>query len=245
MNLESEKLPAGKNRTFVTDTGEQRILIGKGEHSNVYKILEGPLAGLVCRSPLNKASELNTEKVSLLRFRRHQIAHAMFPEYVLDVRMVNLDRREMLSREVIRSKENLRDCTRVGLSRRRERTLEPLDPSISSIAKMMNRAGIQVEANKPNVSVVKNNGSLSICFFEIKQINCEKISAWIERQVPPASGVSTLLRMYKFEAELADIELMMLFRDGTERENILYEHHATDLASIYEKEIGKKILASW
>ena len=161
-----QKLPAGKDRVSFNHEGDQRMTIGMGEHAAVYRMLGGVFEGLVCRSPIHKPSVLNTEQEGLLRFRRHQIAHAVFPEFTLDVKAINVDTREMFSTEVVRSKENLRDCTRVGLNRRKERTLEPLDDDIQLLARKMLKAGIEVEANKPNVSKVRNADGISVCFLK-------------------------------------------------------------------------------
>ncbi|MCB0321468.1 MAG: hypothetical protein KDD60_11130 [Bdellovibrionales bacterium] len=239
-------MPAGRNRLVEDDDGHRRMSIGQGEHAIIYRMLDGPFEGLVCRSPVTLPTGINTEKEVLLRFRTHQIAHVLFPDYVLDVQAVNLENREIFSIEVERSKQNLRDCTRVGILHRRERVLEPLDQDVLDIVQEMESAGVTVEANKPNVSVVRNGENTKICFFEILGIDTDKVRSWVLRH--PEKGVNLgrideLLKLYEFEIGVRDIDLMLLLRDRAERLQVLEEEGVSELFDIYNKELEVRIFA--
>ena len=245
MNKEEINLPSGKNRLDKNDLGHRRMTIGQGEHASIYRMLDGPFEDLVCRSPIESCSGLNTEKEGLLRFRSHQIAYALFPNYVLDVRAFNAENREMFSVEVERSKQNLRDCTRVGLLRRRERVQEPLEDEVLEVVKKMKEVGISVEDNRPNVSIVRSNQGLKICFFEVLGVDPQRIRSWLHSE--PSSEVDyervqNLLKLYEFEKGIEDIDLMILLRDRQERAQILSEEGVSELDDLYDRELNLTIL---
>lgn len=240
-------LPSGKNRVVVHRGDERRLKIGAGEQAEIFRILTGPRTGLVCRSPVERPGLHfgNSEKEALLRFRRHQIAHNLFPDYNLDVVGVDLETREIYSVEVVRSKQNLRDCTHVGLLRRFERSQSPIPLIAEKRIAEMKDAGVVVQDTLPNVSVVSSNGTLVPTFFEVCVVDCAKTRSWIEQNVQDqrsAQHTLDLLDAITLESQLRDVELFIMLRDRNERIDVLNMKGLGRLEGFYDREIGTQLI---
>jgi hypothetical protein len=221
--------------------GEQMLRIGRGEQADVYRMLAGDFRGLACRLPQDRPCVVNSQKEALLRFRRHQIASSFFPESNLNVVAVDLQTRGMFSEEIERSKQNLRDCTSHGLSRRAERVAKPLPKMAASVLEKMFEAGVLAEANLPNVAIV---GGTAIC-FEIQGIDIHKARTWLtSNNLSPAriNHCLRLLELYEFEILVPEVDLYLLLTDLDERTKILRDYKKLHLQDYYSSAIGGEVL---
>lgn len=219
-----------------------RLIIGAGEEADIFRYIDGMLMGRVGRVP--KGTEHygpNTEKNALLRYRRHQIAHLLFPQYNINVVGLDLSDREMYSMEVERSKSNLKAASSHGLSRRNSLKHKRDVPKKAEAAIMeMAGAGVIVHTGEVNVSVGKND----IKLFEVIGIIPEKARIRLtSHDYPPASVEKGLLLIeaLEFERKLPDIELFEIMRDPAARNEILQEQNKVHLEKIYSQEIGNTI----
>lgn len=220
-----------------------RVKIGGGEQADVFLYLDGPFRGQVGRIPNGYEFQVpSTEKSLLHRFRAHQIAFLLFPEFNIRPTELDLNDSEMRSDYVSRSPENVLASTEVGIGRRHDPGRnESLPRAALEAGDKMNRAGVYVHNGLPNVSVTPER----IIFFEVVAIDGAAVRRYLkECEMPEAKKdfIMTFLRAYELEDHLNDEAVEELIDDPRLRLAILREHDCLDLAPLYQAEIGTMII---
>ncbi|MBU0761829.1 MAG: hypothetical protein KKD39_02285 [Candidatus Altiarchaeota archaeon] len=228
----------------VEDTPKgRRKLIGLGEEADIYLYLDGMLKDKVGRVQRGEEHyEPRTEKNNLMRYRRHQIAYLLFPQYNLNVVGVDLSDKELLSMQVIRSKSNLKDATSTGVRKRNERAKRDLPKEAIAPLMEMQKAGVVVHTGVVNVSVSDSG----IKFFEVDAILPDLARKHLTEHDYPQHTVEKgmlLIEALELETKLSDIDLHFLFREPQERSQILKKHKKEHLETLYSQEIGSTITA--
>ena len=217
-----------------------RMLIGVGEEADIYYYLDGLLKdhiGRVVRGEEHYAP--NTQKINLQRYRMHQIAHLLYPQYNLDVRGVDLEDGEMYSLQVVRSKDNLRDAVSRGLSRRKQRSELPMLPQAKAAAKEMAEGGVIVHTGFVNASVRGDE----VMFFEVVNIVPDKAMTRLTEGYPAdvVEKGRPLIDAFRLERDISDIELHLMLSDPKERMRILKDHGMERLETLYSRELGSNV----
>jgi hypothetical protein len=222
----------------------RRKLIAEGEQANVYMYLDGMLKGNVGRVPIGDQDQVpTTEKGLLNRFRAHQIAYLMFPQYNINVLGLDLNDGEMLSTYVKRSIGNLRHATSRGVGMRHDKrgVEDKLPPEAEAAANEMSAAGVFVHDGLPNVSVTAGEAR----FFEIVAVDPALARKRLgSGKYPPATVERgrLLIDAYELETKLYESEAEDLIDSPRLRAQILSQHGKGHLAKFYEEEIGKAVI---
>ncbi|MFA6268607.1 MAG: hypothetical protein WCW13_01110 [archaeon] len=193
-------------KTIVHTPFGKKTLIGEEDRGKVYYYTEGKLKGLVGRVP--KDVEHFMPRPSLknmaLRFRAHQIAYLLFPEWNLRPKRFIPETKEIITQHVLRSKQNIRMATSRRETARQKKVNYP--PEAVAPLKKMRLAGIDIQTGKQNVSVV--NGKPT--FFAVGGINPKMLRKYIaQTQITPTRKTAVLkaIELYNQLDRMSDLDV--------------------------------------
>ena len=157
----------------------RRKLIGEGDRAKVYFYKDGKLKGLVGRIPKSSIPFApfwppNSLKHQFLRFRAHQIAYLLFPEWNIYPKKFLAEDNQIISKLLPRSDKNIRmNGHRRAVERAKETTIpkEAKRPFLE-----MRKAGLEVHGGPENVSVVNGRPT----FFAIEGMDIKTIRAYLD-----------------------------------------------------------------
>ena len=217
--------------------------IGVGEEARIVLYRSGPWAGKVGRIPENNHEQVtNTDKAMLCRFRQHQIAYLLFPQYNLNVCGLDLNSYELFSDLVPRSAENIAHATPVGVSLRYTRfDAGSLPPAAREADQLMRAAGVFVHNGLPNVSVTPGR----ITFFEVESIHSPLAADYAARELRDPDSrrrAKLLITAYEFERRLYESEVEDLIESLPLRRRLLERRGLNELNGLYDAEVGRIII---
>ncbi len=195
--------------------------IGHGESADVFPLDKQREPTKVIRVPKereHKVTEGTPEREALNRYRRHQIAHALFPKNNLRVRGIFHEDKGMVSDFVHRPASNKRFSVQIRRGGRYEKVQETENPAILERAEEMKKAGLEPNLFEPNVMLKEGKPF----FLEVEDLDEDKLRGYL-KGVPGAKRkrVERLLERWGLEKSLDDLDLALYMSVPEERREII------------------------